>query len=265
MAYAVITENDESQWEDETGIRYHFPKSYAAIIPPGTQVIYYKGKMKNKAYEAKRKSPLPHYFGMGVISQVVPDPNSHKGDLFAYIEDYAEFEIAVSFKVDGQYLETIPASKASNYWRSAVRAISEADYQAILSSMGGARPRLVTYPAIAQDEFGQLESLAEGKPGYRYTTTYERNPKLRAMAIKEHGTQCKACGFDFGKTYGPAAAGFIHVHHIKPLFEQGKEHQVNPLTDLIPLCANCHAVVHMEPGKTRTVEEVKAMIAAAKP
>lgn len=263
MAYAVITENDESQWEDETGSRYHFPKSYAAIIPAGTKVIYYKGKLKNKAFADKRKSPAPHYFGVGVIGQVVPDPNSQKGDLFAYIEDYAEFGTAVPFKVSGQYLETIPDSKATNYWRSAVRAISEADYMAILSHVDQASLMPFAHPAKEQDEFGKMESLAEGKPGYRYTTTYERNPRLRAMAIKEHGTRCKACDFDFGKTYGHTAEGFIHVHHIKPLFEQAKEHKVNPLTDLVPLCANCHAVVHMEKDKTRTVEEVKAMLATA--
>lgn len=264
MFFAVITENDESQWDDETGSRYHFPKVYAAIIPPGTQVIYYKGRLKNKDYADKRKSPDPHYFGTGVIGQVVPDPASTKGDLFAHIENYEEFDTAIPFKDAGQYLETIPDSKRSNYWRSAVRAISEADYKAILSYVSGSSRRPGPYPVIEKDEFDPLESLAEGKPGYRYTTTYERNPKLRAQAIRIHGAFCQACGFDFGKTYGPEANGFIHVHHIKPLFVEKEEHRVNASTDLVPLCANCHSVVHLDKKRTRTVVEVKAMMKAAK-
>ena len=33
MNYAIITENDESPWEDITGIQYHFPSRYLKIIP----------------------------------------------------------------------------------------------------------------------------------------------------------------------------------------------------------------------------------------
>ena len=56
---AVIAENDESKWSDETGLIYHFPKQYRAILSEGTSVLYYKGKMTNKAFgnERLRESP----------------------------------------------------------------------------------------------------------------------------------------------------------------------------------------------------------------
>jgi putative restriction endonuclease len=39
---AVIVENDESPWEDQTGEFYHFLERYLSILVPGQPVIYYK-------------------------------------------------------------------------------------------------------------------------------------------------------------------------------------------------------------------------------
>jgi hypothetical protein len=81
VQFAVITENDESQWHDETGIRYHFPKRYFKFLPPGTNVVYYKGKLKDDSFAVKRLSPEPHYFGLATIGKVYPDPESMKGEI----------------------------------------------------------------------------------------------------------------------------------------------------------------------------------------
>lgn len=51
---AVIAENDLSKWADQTGVLYHFPKRYKEILIQGTEVIYYKGKLKIKAFSALR-------------------------------------------------------------------------------------------------------------------------------------------------------------------------------------------------------------------
>jgi|GEM_PF-1144219 len=66
----------------------------------------------------------------------------------------------------------------------------------------------------------------------------------RQKAIEFHGTACAVCGFDFEKTYGDLGRGFIEVHHLNPLGESEEEGEVNPATDLVPLCANCHRMVH---------------------
>ena len=36
MYYAIITENDVSNWSDKTGELYHHPKRYLKYIPEGT-------------------------------------------------------------------------------------------------------------------------------------------------------------------------------------------------------------------------------------
>ncbi|WP_017517014.1 hypothetical protein ACQCLI_12815 [Pseudomonas nitroreducens] len=130
---AVIAENDVSIWNDETGAIYHFPKRYSSILKPGTQVIYYKGKLLDKAFTERRLSERPHYFGVARIGSVEPDPESDKGDLLAIIDDYEPFAFAVPAKEGDSYLETIPPSMAKNYWRNGVREIGQRVFNSILS------------------------------------------------------------------------------------------------------------------------------------
>ncbi len=73
---------------------------------------------------------------------------------------------------------------------------------------------------------------------------YERNPVARAICIEKKGTTCNICGFDFEKIYGIIGKGFIEVHYLPPLSEFKKEHEINPEVDLIPVCSNCHAMLH---------------------
>jgi predicted HNH restriction endonuclease len=44
-----------------------------------------------------------------------------------------------------------------------------------------------------------------------------------------------------------------------PLYEIKKEYSVNPTTDLIPVCANCHAMLHRG-RKTISIEALKEHI-----
>ena len=46
------------------------------------------------------------------------------------------------------------------------------------------------------------------------------------------------------RVYGELGEGFIEVHHLKPIHLFDEAHEVNPQEDLIPLCPNCHAMIH---------------------
>ncbi len=100
----------------------------------------------------------------------------------------------------------------------------------------------------------------EGKKKYFYTARYERKPENRAAAIKIHGLRCMACGFDFEEVYGVLGRDFIEVHHIKPLAYLDEEVDVNPKTDLICLCSNCHSMIHRNRNHTLSLEELKSCI-----
>src|SRR5262245_1576997 len=131
--YAVIVQNDESQWDDVKGDLYHYPATYQAILRPGCQIVYYKGKMTDTKYASQRLSPDPHYFGIGVIGDSILDPDSAKKDRYCEVLEYREFEKAVPIRADGALLEQIPESKRTNYWRFGVRAVSKDVYSTICS------------------------------------------------------------------------------------------------------------------------------------
>ncbi len=73
---------------------------------------------------------------------------------------------------------------------------------------------------------------------------YERNPVNRELCLEVNGYVCKICGFDFEKTYGEIGHHFIHVHHIIPVSSYDDEYLINPVKDMIPVCPNCHAMLH---------------------
>ncbi|HAS6359668.1 TPA: hypothetical protein I7232_22170, partial [Vibrio vulnificus] len=89
-----------------------------------------------------------------------------------------------------------------------------------------------------------ITSLKEGKQTTSVATRYERNALARKLCLEFHGYSCKICDFNFEKVYGARGNGFIHVHHIKPLSEISREHVVDPEADLVPVCPNCHAMLH---------------------
>jgi hypothetical protein len=119
-------------------------------------------------------------------------------------------------------------------------------------------------PPVVQPSEGVAvpEQLIEGAVCCVVVNAYERNPVARALCIAHHGPTCVACGFNFGGVYGPLAEGFIHVHHVKPLSEIGEEYEVDPIADLLPVCPNCHAVIHLG-GECRSIQEVRQFLAQA--
>lgn len=110
-----------------------------------------------------------------------------------------------------------------------------------------------------------VESLySEGDELYFYTKAYERNKKLRKEVIRLHGLICLACHFDFEKVYGELGKDYIEIHHLKPLSFEKKEHKVDPKEDLVPLCANCHRMVHRKKTKVLPIEKLQEIIQKAR-
>ena len=109
----------------------------------------------------------------------------------------------------------------------------------------------------AQEE---IPSRLEGSTKEYYGKRYERDPANRRDAIAYHGLRCAACGFSFEETYGVLGAGFIEIHHNKPLAAAGQPQTIDPKIDLIPLCANCHRMIHRSRSTVLSVEELKKIV-----
>lgn len=85
---------------------------------------------------------------------------------------------------------------------------------------------------------------AEGERLSVEVNKYERDPRLRQICLKALGAICKICGFDFEEVYGELGKSFCHIHHLQPLATMEGPRVVDPLTDLLPVCPNCHAMLH---------------------
>lgn len=121
------------------------------------------------------------------------------------------------------------------------------------------RPVVTIHPDEVTDK--EIRTLVEGTTKRVSVNIYERNAIARKDCIKKHGYSCVVCEFDFEKVYGKIGRNFIHVHHIIPLHTIKKGYIVNGETDLVPVCPNCHAMLHKEMnGACLTVEELHKII-----
>ncbi|MFS0773834.1 HNH endonuclease [Sphingomonas sp. 1P08PE] len=114
------------------------------------------------------------------------------------------------------------------------------DAEAIRQAVSGADEALLAKLPFVEPYEGE-----EGGVIMSLHKRYERDPKLIAEKRKAAAgnSACEVCGFDFKATYGELGAGYIEVHHTKPV------HTLKPgaktkLSDLALLCANCHRMAH---------------------
>lgn len=96
------------------------------------------------------------------------------------------------------------------------------------------------FPDIIDNE----RLYSEGAKKTVTVNAYERDPAARNACLRRHGYRCAVCKMSFEELYGIIGKGFIHVHHKKPLAGTGAEYKVNPPKDLVPVCPNCHAMLH---------------------
>ena len=111
------------------------------------------------------------------------------------------------------------------------------------------------------DFINDASTLPEGAVMQVTINKYERNRSARERCIAAHGCRCVVCGIDFGQVYGEVGKGFINVHHIVPLASIGKSYRLNPEKDLVPVCPNCHTMLHREVnGKLKSIDQLRSIL-----
>lgn len=125
MAYIVLVENEHSEWDDLTGVRYHFPNRYLTRISEGDKFIYYKGATRDHG---------PHYFGVGEVAEITQE-NGNPTNYYAVLTNYIQFVNLIDFKQDGEYLEE--TNRRLNYFRqNSVRPVSVEVFRNIVGLAG---------------------------------------------------------------------------------------------------------------------------------
>ena len=95
-----------------------------------------------------------------------------------------------------------------------------------------------------------------------FVNKYERNPTARRRCLEMHGTSCVICGFNAADVYGIDFKDKIEVHHVVPIHEIGTDYKVDPEKDLIPVCPNCHMILHtkLSSGEYPTIDWIRTHI-----
>jgi len=157
--------------------------------------------------------------------------------------------------IDEQGLRTKPSLELFDWFPrssgvSVPDNISEAVFKIIEKEIGLQPERLSK---------AQLTKLKEGMPSKITINSYDRSPLARQQCVEHYGTDCEVCGFAFEKKYGELGKGFIHVHHLNQLADICAEYEIDPINDLRPVCANCHAMLHKK-RPAYSIEEIKTRI-----
>jgi 5-methylcytosine-specific restriction enzyme A len=123
-----------------------------------------------------------------------------------------------------------------------------------------------TVPVASEEEDEEVAEADEGRILTRIHRARERNRELvarkKAAVLEIHGTlECEVCSFDFQQTYGSRGAGFMEVHHLKPLSTLHPGDKTT-LDDLALVCANCHRMVHAR-RPWLSMEQLETLIRAS--
>jgi len=113
--------------------------------------------------------------------------------------------------------------------------------------------------ASITEELEFPERYPEGARRLIAVDAVERSGQARQACMRHHGLDCVACGFNFERVYGPVGERFIHVHHLTPVSELLGPREVDPVHDLVPVCPNCHAMIHRVSPPLR-IEQLRALL-----
>ena len=190
------------------------------------------------------------------------------------------FDQCTDDKVFWKNIEEYNRSKEGEYARLELLEQADNDYLSLpkLKEHGlnaapqgpvRASEQLAKYIDLYLNDYVELGIFPEDLPndcieGIKTKVTvnkYERSSLARNRCIAKHGYRCKVCGMDFEQVYGDIGKKFIHVHHIIPISTIGKEYRIDYENHLVPVCPNCHAMLHHGVnGQVLTIDQLKDKI-----
>jgi 5-methylcytosine-specific restriction protein A len=210
----------------------------------------------SRAWRSSRLIFEPDTFSQPAISSMVRKIVENREEVERLIENAESTLSTFMVRVDGREIDKIDTANdySSSELKVSAEVFSEQSVQS-LDYLTDSESRLVetvvefvVYLLSASESHYVAAEEAEGFPEGAVETVivnrYERDSRNRAIAIRENGLNCAVCAFNFAEFYGPLGIGFIVVHHVVPVSQLGPDYVINPTTDLVCICANCHAMVH---------------------
>ena len=192
----------------------------------------------------------PDAFSSRLMKTLCSESTQRRAEFSVLAGTFSAAGVTCSIRVDEKLVN--PSDLPMGSWMrldlSCLRLSDKTDEQRDAEIVVSAALALVLALLPVDADAVEVSPLAQGLPEGALqriiVNRYERSLVNRAAAIALHGSFCHACGFDFFRFYGSLGEGFIEVHHRVPVSRLGEAYVIDPSTDLVPLCANCHQMVH---------------------
>ncbi len=209
----------------------------------------------------------PQKFAASMIEEINNSDNNKRNLFLTYIGQIkkrcSKFEVFVNQRMVDISISEIWDEKWNDFRIRATQIIEEStDEKETEIILEWARLFVGLVMSLLEIEKIGEHGFAEGKVTQVLQNKYERNPVNRELCLSINGYRCKICDFDFEKFYGKLGYHFIHVHHIEMVSSHGGEYYLNPAKDMIPVCPNCHAMLHranppLKPGQLQEIIEIQ--------
>lgn len=139
--------------------------------------------------------------------------------------------------------------------------VNDFSYQDIASSLSSIEQHPERHTIQTFDE---NTVIIEGTQRIVQSAVYTRSRQLRDFAIaqftEDGRISCRACLFNFQDFYGEIGAGFIEIHHVRPVFQyEGQDTErtlEQAIENLCPICSNCHRIVHRNRATTMSIDNL---------
>lgn len=190
----------------------------------------------------------------------LPTQSATEVALLMYLSEFGPKRSRDVYQPLGEIFELSPSQLAlsmpdgRNWWQNRVqwarRGLNDAGQldstQRGLWDLNAAGKSRAERELQASSNSPELE-VQEGTAHLKLHIQRERASTLIAIFKAGLGRpKCAACDFDFLDFYGERGRGYIEAHHSIPISSSEFRGRTK-LSDLVPLCANCHRMVHRAP------------------
>lgn len=230
MVNAVLVQGSQSDYDDQPGISYHFPKRYLRRMEEtvGDWVVFF-APVKDNGFS---KDGRGAYYAAARIDSIAPDQKLDEHFYAHYTPNtYASFASAVPRQIDGRFLEPSLQGRDgkanSGVSQNAVRHIPFEAFREILAR--GWREieiELPRYDPTDDVPHGLSEAAAEFELDFERQTISElvnrkvRDVRFRGSVLLAYEKRCAVTGWQFVNGGGRAE---VEGTHIKPVAHQGPD------------------------------------------
>ena len=224
-------------------------------------------------YDGNNRRVVGFYVGATVFRK--PYPNTNPKRIIVSENTFASYNIRVKaenaylFENENERKIYLPFSKKDGYGygQSNIWYANNAKCENFRNDIVEKIEKIISENAF--DFLNDEQKYFEGniKSKIKEINSINRNASARKKCLEHYFPnnkryECVLCKFDFEEKYGLYGEKFIEVHHIESHTTKSKvegKHEINPTKDLIPICSNCHSIIHRE-RPAMLIEKIKEVI-----